>query len=354
MRDNINKYVSHTAGVMQCNRKSNTVRYIKTNRVHKMKALFLCVLQKIKIPELISGYDKIHDSLCITNDKEYLKTIIDPKARGIIGEMEYGELISGKPVAFARDEIAETTSTKEYLIERLYHLQSFLTSTWITRDNSINMDNGFLFCENGIRLTTEQNILSTMFLNMKGRDEEITISRQELSELRSFFRKNIESDNTRRITSLSKDIDRTDRALYMINAARKEHDLALKIANYCTVFETLFATSQTELSHQLSERVAFFLSDTPEQRLSTYRTMKRAYSIRSKVVHGDFVSNKDIQEIEDIASFCDNSLRVIFQSIFENKFMRDTMNDAKALDEYMINLVMGMIKRSSDRKMDNG
>ena len=307
-----------------------------------MKALFLCRIHQFEISDRISGCDKINDSLSITNDTAYLRSMIDEQFQPVIGAMEWDDLFSGSPVAFSKAEIPDDMATKEYLTKKLYQLQSFISSTWLTMDNSINMEIGFLLCdvENGIK--AESNLLSTMYTNCRGIIEPKTLTRSELSNMRKFYRDNIQFDDTQdRLTKISKDFERTDRALYMISTARCENDLGLKIANYCTVMEALLSTSQTELSHQIAERLAYFIGTNPDERISIYKSSKKAYNIRSKVVHGDTISANDIQALIPISEFCDQSIRKIFSTLFRDKDLYLKVNDGKQFEELMLNIIMG-------------
>lgn len=88
----------------------------------------------------------------------------------------------------------------------------------------------------------------------------------------------------------SNKVTRFARFLQFVQAARRETFPAIKIAQMCSALESLFSTTDTELTHRLSERVAFFLGGDPQQMEDTYRFIKKAYAIRSQVTHGAPVS----------------------------------------------------------------
>jgi hypothetical protein len=58
-----------------------------------------------------------------------------------------------------------------------------------------------------------------------------------------------------------------------------------------TVFEALLSTDKSEITHQISERTAFMLETGEQGRYDLYRTMKRLYGTRSRLIHGD-IDNK--------------------------------------------------------------
>lgn len=141
---------------------------------------------------------------------------------------------------------------------------------------------------------------------------------------------------------MEKGYRRSGRAMQFVVAARRAQDLAFKIANYCSAFETLFTTDATELAHKLSERVAFFLGERAEDRRKVFTLVKSAYNIRSKLVHGDTLKQNQIDTLPALCTECDNALRKILWEIFhsdELKKIFDAHNDA--IEEYFAALILG-------------
>jgi len=50
--------------------------------------------------------------------------------------------------------------------------------------------------------------------------------------------------------------------------------------------EALFSRGASEISHQVSERTAFFLKQSPNEREDLYNQMRSHYSLRSRIAHG--------------------------------------------------------------------
>lgn len=116
-----------------------------------------------------------------------------------------------------------------------------------------------------------------------------------------------------------KGYSRIGRALIFIIIGRQALNLSVKISNYCSALESIFTTDSNEISHKLSERIAFFLSQYDHVKMDVYKTIKKAYSIRSKLVHGDTLNNKLIGDLPDICFQCDEYLRKIVMAILEDK-----------------------------------
>ncbi|NPW36106.1 hypothetical protein HPR94_19430 [Pseudomonas aeruginosa] len=116
-----------------------------------------------------------------------------------------------------------------------------------------------------------------------------------------------------------------------------------KIANYCSFFEALFSTDTAEFSHQLSQRISFFLLDCPEKRLKMYKVNKKAYAIRSKTVHGDMLDSS-VSNLKSISLHCDDVARRCLVKIFKNQSLFDTFssNSKDRVASYLVEMVFGV------------
>lgn len=81
---------------------------------------------------------------------------------------------------------------------------------------------------------------------------------------------------------------RIDRALMFLDNARSTSFIPMKIAMYSSILECLFSTGDTgEINHKISERCAFYLGGSQQEKIKNFNIVKKAYSIRSKLLHGD-------------------------------------------------------------------
>jgi hypothetical protein len=94
----------------------------------------------------------------------------------------------------------------------------------------------------------------------------------------------------------------------------------------------------------MAERAAFYLRKLPTERIAHYRKSKRAYGVRSKVVHGDAVSKGQLKELEDIAIHCDNVARELYRSMIDDSKYKAALDSNKndELDSFMLNKVFGI------------
>jgi hypothetical protein len=70
--------------------------------------------------------------------------------------------------------------------------------------------------------------------------------------------------------------------------------------------------------------------------------MKTAYNIRSKTVHGDKLSSKDVERATELSTACDNFLRQTLIKIWSSQKLVELFSGKKeALDEHFMSLTFG-------------
>ncbi|MCB4361357.1 HEPN domain-containing protein [Quatrionicoccus australiensis] len=308
-----------------------------------MKATFIALLHDVDISDDLGVGDKINGQMRISNNPSVISKLISSAHRTIIGKMEVASLLNGQPVIYCEYEVPADQTPIESLTSKLYEVQSFLLTTWTIRDNSINCEMGFLLYDEDGLATASSNFIAHLYSDSQGKKQIIRITREELRVMRNLYRNAIsmpEHPFPRPTSQLTSEHTRLTRAFYLVNAARGDSDLAMRVAHYCTAFETLFATSQTELAHQLSERVTCFLHSAPGERLETYRKVKQAYALRSKVVHGSTIRNNKLIEIIETSVFCDDVLRsIIFKLMTDSATRLIFEKRAEAFDEHMLKTI---------------
>ena len=310
-----------------------------------MKPVFIALLHNLMVTESLGSGDKIKDTLRITNDRSIVVDLVRPDYRQLMGEMEFASLFRGAPVVFAEQDIPANMTPQQYLLARLYEVQTFLMTTWVIRDNAINCEMGFLLFAEANIVTATSNFLAHLYSTAKGENSVTTISREQLREMCTLHREAVQPPDhpflvpTSQLTSAH---PRVSRAIYLVNAARGVRDIAMKVAHYCTAFETLFATSPTELAHQLSERVACYLYQSSEDRLAAYRHLKAAYALRSKVVHGSTLREKRIGDAIDTSEYCDQVARQLFRRLLTDQDARSLFErSSESFDKKMLRLIFG-------------
>lgn len=133
---------------------------------------------------------------------------------------------------------------------------------------------------------------------------------------------------------------RLQRAFMFLSMARSNSFLPLKISSYIEIFETLFTTDNSEVSHKVSERLAFYIGGNAVEKFENYKLMKTAYGIRSKFVHGQKLdrSIKSIDDLINISTKIDNLTRKLLTKIVlvDSSVFLQNDND---LNEYLSNII---------------
>jgi hypothetical protein len=152
-----------------------------------------------------------------------------------------------------------------------------------------------------------------------------TFSLEDLAYWRELEEKlgnyHVQTNSTDLRLFLEKGYARSGRALQFLDSARSSPNLAFRISHSCSALEALFSTDSMELSHKLSERIAFFLGALGYAKIEVFRNMKAAYGIRSKLTHGDTLHKKTVDGLPEVSAICDQYLRAIIQSLFGEQWL---------------------------------
>ena len=203
-----------------------------------------------------------------------------------------------------------------------YWNQRWLMNLWLTWDNAGSQSNGYAISTTSPRLTTGLVIRPHFsYTDSSGSTfagQRIVFTKEELEEAAGMLRfwKMEESETSMEVVLGSGD-KRIARADEFLQRARLTEKVEIKISMYCTCLEALFTTSNHELRHQLSERVALFLDQNPVKRKEIYSMMKTVYDVRSAVVHGGEVKvqYKGMTTL-DLSQYCDEIVRQVFRKLF--------------------------------------
>lgn len=306
----------------------------------------------------------ILDGMYVTNEPSQVDKLLTRQLRLAIGGNECVSMLSGGTAAYWKDLPNEPDIAKalELLTTWLNCLRSIFMALWLVRDNSVNCELGFLEHDvPGQGVTHASNFIAALFSNARGRTAPVAFSVDEIRQAAEYFKTfflpvmfglppNPEAaaevpleSRAQPLVISAKGVNRLSRLLYFLSAARSANDLGVKVSLYMTCFEIMFSTETTELSHRLSERVAFFLYREPPDRLAAYRRVKRGYNVRSKVIHGSVLSDSLQKELADVSGEIDELLRQLVQTIASDAAARRVfeMDDGK-LEDYFTRLAVGM------------
>ncbi len=311
---------------------------------------FFATLLHLELTDFSQDCLEIMPGLKLTNDSKKLDIILNRDVRDLIGAIEYNHITRSKTILFYEyedDDIKEHFSEFEHLelLGLILHwIDDFLKNSWILKDNAIVIDNGYLIDSpeiEGAECSSQRlNYIHTL---SEGGIDTVKISKKEIKKIKLIHEK-VESYLHKKKSSsmkfsMAQNYSRIGRFSFFIKYARESRNLGHKILNYCSALETLFSTDNTEISHKIGERIAFFLSEK-QNKLETYKLIKKAYTVRSKLTHGANISNKLINELSEISKEIDNILRLIMNEIiFDEKMILLFESNNENLNSYFNNLL---------------
>ena len=288
---------------------------------------------------------KIQTDTYISNNTSHFSKFIKPENFYVIGSLEGELLLKGGPVVYKECDVNSIEESHVELVEFMRDIQAFFMSMWMIKDNSANIELAFAISQSDSHVhsnslsyyNTQQNTINSL----------VIYSAQELQESAEWCNsklKGMSEAQEPKLTMSQKQINRLNVATSFLQQARSSSDIGVKIANYCSYFEALMSTNSSELTHQLAERAAFLLKEQPQIRYEHFKQTKKAYAVRSKVVHGDVLSKKQLDTIEDISKHCDQVARELLIKALSDTDFFDALEakDNSVLDTFLIEKVFGI------------
>lgn len=323
-----------------------------------MEFLFVARIINLSVNSPITKFE-IFDDLKLSNNKDILDKIIRYKevTQDIIGLLEFTSLYDGT-FAYATgdsEKVKHKFNKYETKMDKLLFLdhymkliQHFINSLWLIKDNSVNTELGYLcLFDEGVEITSNSRV--TFFSKTDGDREDSHFNREELTKALNASRELYDVEVNRTMTAtesqmrVSSNSFRVERFFYFLQSARSEAHLPSRIALYCTMIESIFSTSRSEMTHKISERIAVLLGTDGEDRMRIYNIIKDAYSIRSSAVHGDLVSSrlKTYQKQKEICMRLDELLRNLSWLIIQDKTFQEVLTmKSDELEEYFIKMIL--------------
>ncbi|WP_052672218.1 HEPN domain-containing protein [Aliterella atlantica] len=315
------------------------------------QALLITSFRHLKITEQIDEYIEIITGINITNNKSIFKKLLTPKLAQAIGFLEFDYLLNAPNIVFGEydnDTLKDMEDHPEVLLLAIiWWIEALFRNAWLIKDHAMECDAAFL----QVNYNESHSQLFSNYLAARPAFSDGTYSEEilmSIDELKAWGIKNDQIESylhTKQSSSISfmmeKGFSRTGRALKFIAAARNSPNLAFRITHYCSALETLFTTDSAELAHKLSERVAFFLGAQGHSKEKVFSNIKKAYTVRSKLTHGDTLSAKQIEELPLISRTCDQHLREIINTLFsQEQLLRVFDSHNEGVETYFHKLIL--------------
>lgn len=311
-----------------------------------MKPVIVIGLNNLRITEHLGNGDAILDDARIVTHFSAIARHLPRDFDRFIGAIELDHLKTRTALIWwqgGEDQVID--DPLGFLDRYLAIAQALLTSLWLVQDNSANSDTGFLAASTGNQLGVHSNSRVIRFCCANGRDQELAISRETLRAARERARHEWDDPTAHSLsggTALHRETSRYARAMYFVQGARAEHDLGLKIASYVQSLEALLCATSGELAHGLAERCAFFVPGPAEQRMEIYELVRKGYSIRSRIFHGDALSGERIRSLERVSVALDDISRRALLKAHEPEILRELLLPTDAFEDAMIRRIICM------------
>jgi hypothetical protein len=276
--------------------------------------LFVAGVENLTLRTTPGRGDVVANAFSITGDNSFLEKLIPSAAWPAFGTIERESLLSGRPVAYTISDLQFSTDAEAHraLEGWLRVITSFLHQIWHIKDHAANLEFGYVVWRGGKGVRVARNFLGMVVTNADCETPTENLNETEFRNARTEF--------TKFFARLKANVERgagsrLERAGYFVLGARMSDEAAVKIANYCTALEALFSNDTSELTHKLCERVAWFLGRSHEDRADMFQRVKKAYGIRSRVVHGSADWEKGQPSARETAKFLDGILRDALRAI---------------------------------------
>lgn len=326
-----------------------------------MNNTYVTGLLHIDFPKLDGKGVEVANGIWLANNGSFRKqTFFSETIWNQVGGIETEFFLQASGVLYRlEDAIDDTEPPVDQLSEFMHACILFLNSLWLVKDNAANFEQAYLFSDTPKGMRATSNSIAVRYARHDGTTDSVSFTIEELHEAINIAKATVKlSNETGDPTKMSPEHPRIARALYWSQAARAADDLAGRVALNCTALETIASTTSAELTHQLSERVAYLLADSPIERIEIYGWMKKCYAFRSKMVHGEAINRKQHGQLAEASERVDGYLRQLIRMIASDDATKQLFDlNTQELHGAMVRLVLGekldeILSRSHDGEND--
>ena len=159
------------------------------------KNLFIANVEHLKISSDLGHGEKLTDKVLITNDQLFIENLLTPLFYKLAGDLEAHYLKTAGAVAYSIEEnqpFPDNEAANSFLLKRLGEVRVFLQMLWLVKDNSVNVDLGYLEhpykSTKTIRTNITRNSFSRVFSTAHGEVLTIEFTHEELRRARHLLR----------------------------------------------------------------------------------------------------------------------------------------------------------------------
>jgi hypothetical protein len=227
-----------------------------------------------------------------------------------------------------RDSIADAEK-RRVIVNNLYvTAQQFSNALWFIKDNAVTPY--FTTISSDTNIEPEILRRNVYYSNSDTHYDSFPFNMSEIQEAMNWYElleqfivkmESKKVNTSKSLTNMSGylafNIPSFQRAYYFLDVARKTDFLPSKIATYISILETFYAV-EGDNKHKTSERTAFLLGKDGEERIRIYDQISEAYVIRSKYVHGAYISDERNRKLVEVSKTLDSYVRMVFKEMLLN------------------------------------
>lgn len=258
-------------------------------------AQLLTVFRHLEVKAPDGVYELMPGVLLVVGD-DYKADILDDEFVKFAGAIEYSHFQKSSHLVvmqWEKDFLGHKVGGLFLLEQWLAWIYWLIQDSWLVKDNSIACEVAYAKVDSSKGVEWSSNGLFTQYSDVTGDHLKSTIFDEAdlkiWNEVTDSVRAAVYKKGFNNAPLTDKSYTRFGRFVSFINLARTTNNPAMKIAQCCSALESLFSTDKSELTHRLSERVAFFLGEHGEDKEQVYQLIKECYAVRSSVVHGSHV-----------------------------------------------------------------
>lgn len=169
-------------------------------------------------------------------------------------------LLRSNAIVYAHEDLKPpsdpSTTAAPYIDSFLRTVNMFSMALWLLKDNSVDSTEGYVQYGSHLhpgRTYVSNHSLGIFHWDASGQRNLVAFSSEELRKARSYLETSLErlglpKGTTSTSPTLPPNVPRLGRVWYLIENARMNSDLAIKIATYVTCLEALLSTVSLELA----------------------------------------------------------------------------------------------------------
>jgi hypothetical protein len=214
-------------------------------------------------------------------------------------------------------------------------INMFLAGLWFVKDHSCSCINGYLATDNFEQVFI--NSRDTFTCNSHGEYVTENFTKVEINQaetivgnlLELFGPKKTQIDESNRGTSEKYEaklselnladyhFNRIERAFHLLNIARVNSLLTVKVSFYIATLESLFTNDNFEIKYKVAQRVCLYLGGEKSEILKNKKLIEDAYKIRSNYFHGGNQDKnyKKRSNLKEISFNLDQLVRRVFTNV---------------------------------------